>query len=479
MTLLLRYAARSDVGLLRDINQDSVYAGPRLLAVADGMGGHAAGDVASRVVIATLAPLDEDLPGDDLIGALRTATRHANGLLRDIVQGDPALDGMGTTLTAMLFTGSRLGMVHVGDSRAYLYREGELAQITHDDTFVQSLVDEGRISADEASSHPQRHVITRVLTGNDVEPDYSIREAVAGDRYLLCSDGLSGVVSEDTLTEALALAEPDKAADRLVELALRSGGPDNVTVIVADVVNATSGSYGEDAPVVAGAVAEGSVFQRDQQKPSGDSAAGRAALARPPRPEPPPTSAGEAEIAERSHRVLWWTLACVVVVLLLATGGWLGWRYVQSQYYVGATDDGTVSVFRGVRGSVAGLSLHSVQHRTSLEVDDLQPFARGQVHTGIAAASRTDADHIVARLRNQQLPLCPVPTSTKSQGVPSTAARNNATARRTPTPAPTKHPATSKAAKTPKPTASASPSPSPTPSSVPLKPGVDCRRPHP
>ena len=156
MTLTLRYAARSDRGLIRDGNQDSVYAGPRLLAVADGMGGMAAGDVASNITIGAMAPLDEDVPGDALVDALRSAVDSANQQLRDVVDANPSLEGMGTTLTAMLFSGSKFGMVHVGDSRAYLLRDGEFVQVTKDDTYVQMLVDEGRVSPEEASSHPQR-----------------------------------------------------------------------------------------------------------------------------------------------------------------------------------------------------------------------------------------------------------------------------------------------------------------------------------
>ena len=195
MTLALRYAAMSHVGLLRPGNEDSLYAGPRLLAVADGMGGHAAGEVASAVAIAAVAALDEDAPGADLLSALRSAAIGANGHLRDMVAGDAALDGMGTTLTTLLFTGSRLGVLHIGDSRCYLLRQGSLTQITHDDTLVQSLVDDGRITPEEASSHPQRNMILRALDGReDVEFDLSVREARAGDRYLLCSDGLTGPV---------------------------------------------------------------------------------------------------------------------------------------------------------------------------------------------------------------------------------------------------------------------------------------------
>src|SRR4051794_22239695 len=253
MSLGLRFGARSDVGLLRSGNEDALYAGPRLLAVADGMGGHAAGEVASRVAIETVAPLDEDLPGSDLMSALRVAVETANGYLRDMVAADSALEGMGTTLTALLSAGQRLGLVHVGDSRAYLLRDDQLHQITHDHTLVQNLVDEGRITPEEATTHPQRSWITRALDGRgEIELDLSVREARAGDRYLLCTDGLSGVVSEETMLEALRLPSPQKACDRLVELALRAGGPDNVTCIVADVVDDAD----EESPIVGGAAAD-------------------------------------------------------------------------------------------------------------------------------------------------------------------------------------------------------------------------------
>ncbi|MCU1587812.1 MAG: protein serine/threonine phosphatase, partial [Frankiales bacterium] len=275
MTLALRFAARSHPGLLRTNNEDSVYAGPRLLAVADGMGGAAAGDVASAVTIAALAPLDEDVPGTDLLAALRGAAMSANDHLREMVAGDDELRGMGTTLVALLFAGTRLGLLHVGDSRCYLLRDGELTQITHDHTLVQSLVDEGRITQADASTHPQRSVITRALDGReDIQPDLSVREAKVGDRYLVCSDGLTGPVgSLDTLREALLLEDPQEAVDRLVQLALRGGGPDNITVIVADVIDERPPST---VPVIAGSAAE-----TQQEAPAGiaDSAASRARVA--------------------------------------------------------------------------------------------------------------------------------------------------------------------------------------------------------
>ncbi|MBA2767712.1 MAG: Stp1/IreP family PP2C-type Ser/Thr phosphatase, partial [Sporichthyaceae bacterium] len=260
MALAIRYAARSDTGLIRSANEDSGYAGPRLLVVADGVGGHAAGEVASSVAVASLSVLDEDSPGGDLLQRLSSAVGTANNHLRDMVAGDPDLKGMGTTLTALLRAGSRFGLVHVGDSRCYLLRDGRLQQITHDHTFVQTLVDEGRITAAEADNHPQRNLITNSLDGReDIDLDLSVRETRPGDRYLLCSDGLSGVVSEDTLRDTLAEeADPDVACERLVELALKGGGPDNVTAIVADVVEVET-KPPSAVPVTVGAVADGAV----------------------------------------------------------------------------------------------------------------------------------------------------------------------------------------------------------------------------
>uniref|UniRef100_UPI0020293E08 Stp1/IreP family PP2C-type Ser/Thr phosphatase n=1 Tax=Actinotalea sp. C106 TaxID=2908644 RepID=UPI0020293E08 len=240
MTIALRYAARSDVGLVRANNQDSAYAGPHLLVVADGMGGHAGGDVASSVAVAHLAPLDDEAHGpDDALDELGKAISTAHDELLQRAEENPELAGLGTTVTALLRTGNKLAMAHIGDSRAYLLREGELTQVTTDHSFVQHLVNTGKITPEEAEHHPQRSVLLRVLGDFDMEivPDLSVREARAGDRWMLCSDGLSGVVSNDTLAETLrGVADVETCADTLVELALRGGAPDNVTLVVGDVV---------------------------------------------------------------------------------------------------------------------------------------------------------------------------------------------------------------------------------------------------
>ena len=421
MTVALRYAVRSDRGLMRTNNEDSVYAGPRLLALADGMGGHAAGEVASNVVISTLTHLDEDRPVEDLLSVLRDATAAANNNLRVMVEQDPNLDGMGTTLTALLFAGSRVGLVHVGDSRAYLVRGGQLTQITHDDTFVQALIDEGRLTVEEASSHPQRSLILHALNGAEVEPDLSIREARVGDRYLLCSDGLSDVVSPDTLLEALQLPDPHESADRLVELALRAGGPDNVTCIVADVIDVP---YGDDAPVMDGAIGG----NRTQRQPDQTSPASRAAtLNARPQPQdtaPPPPS-------RPRRRRLRPAFGLLLALLVLGGGAFGLWRWTQAQYFVGAEGD-QVAVYRGINTAVGPVHLYSVVDTSPMRLDDLLQVARRQVQDGIPAENRAAADRILANLNGQQKPLCPTPAPTPSATRPPAR----------PSPTPTAAPAT-------------------------------------
>jgi PPM family protein phosphatase len=438
MTLTLRYAAQSDRGLIRDLNQDSVYAGPRLLAVADGMGGMAAGDVASNIVIAAMAPLDEDVPGDAMVDALRHAVGTANQHLRDTVDANPQLEGMGTTLTAVLFSGSKFGMVHIGDSRAYLLRKGEFAQITKDDTYVQMLVDEGRVSPEEASSHPQRSLLTRALDGRDIDPEYSVRQVLAGDRYLICSDGLSGVVSADTIGQALReIADPQACVERLVQLALRGGGPDNITVVIADAIDT---DIVEQAPIVGGAASldRGNTTVAD----SSTSAARAAALKAPRAPQPEePADNPPDEPGPKGHPVRT-TLLVVALLVVLGGGLWAGYRYTQDQYYVGATDAGQLAVFQGVPGQIAGLDLSKVSYTSTARLDDLTTVAQERVKQGIHADNQSDAQKRLADLTNDAptnpnlKPLCNAtstapttsatgaPVTLPSAGTPSTAASN-------------------------------------------------------
>jgi PPM family protein phosphatase len=459
MVLTLKYAVRSDRGLVRNNNEDSVYAGPRLLAVADGMGGHAGGEVASKIVIGTLEELDEDRPIADLITALRNTVDDATAALAQAVADNRELSGMGTTLTAIRFAGSRIALVHVGDSRAYLMRGGQLSQITHDDTYVQSLVDSGKLTAEEASHHPRRSMILRALDGSDVDPDISIREARLGDRYLLCSDGLSDVVTASTLLEALSTGTPKECADRLIELALRGGGPDNVTCIVADVVDPAEG---DDRPIVGGAVLD----QAQAGDSDLDSPAGRAArISQPPRPEP------VAVPTRRGRRLL---IALAVLVLLLA-GTVTGYAWTQTQYFVGK-DGNEVAVFRGVNANFGPVSLNSVVENSDIKVSDLTQSASSQVSNGITANSRGDAEAIVSRLSNQLKPLCSDQATPPGGGTPTGSATPSTTAATptralTPTKAPTKAPTRPARSSTPLPT----PSPLPSSSANPI-PGLDCRK---
>jgi serine/threonine protein phosphatase PrpC len=475
MTLTLRYAARSDRGLIRDGNQDSVYAGPRLLAVADGMGGMAAGDVASNIVIGAMAPLDEDVPGDALVDSLRSAVDTANQQLRDTVDANPQLEGMGTTLTATLFSGSKLGLVHIGDSRAYLLRDGEFMQITKDDTYVQMLVDEGRISPEEASSHPQRSLLTRALDGRDIDPEYSVRQVLPGDRYLICSDGLSSVVSADTIAATLRdYRDPQECVERLVGLALRGGGPDNVTVIVAD---ATDQDIVEEAPVVGGAAARdrGMATAADSSTP----AARASALTAPPRPASPEASRGDGEAEQQRRHPVRTAVLLLVLLVLLGGGLFAGWQYTQSQYYVGATDDGSVAVFRGVPGQIAGLDLSAVHETSDTQLNELTGVAQDRVKQGIPAKNEADAERKLAELTSDDpantnmKPFCssPAPGSLSPTATPAVGASQNTTPAPTPNPSATSNAVPGNTPATGSPATSAtvqdSAPPSPTPDASP------------
>ncbi|MFB7746482.1 MerR family transcriptional regulator [Streptomyces sp. NPDC056132] len=233
----IRYAALSDTGLVRESNQDTAYAGSRLLAVADGYGSQ--GAPASAAAVDALKHLETDsIPGANLLNVLQDAIEQAEQAVRGVTAISSSPGEAGTTLTAMLWTGSQLALVHIGDSRVYLLRNGELFQITHDHTMVQSMVDEGRLSPEEAASHPQRSLLIRALgQGTQGTPDMRLHDAQRGDRYLLCSDGLSTVVPIEVIHRVLSeISENERAARELIAPANDSGGRDNVSCVIADVV---------------------------------------------------------------------------------------------------------------------------------------------------------------------------------------------------------------------------------------------------
>ncbi|MCI3240745.1 MULTISPECIES: Stp1/IreP family PP2C-type Ser/Thr phosphatase [Streptomyces] len=424
MSLSLRFAAGSHKGMIREGNEDSGYAGPRLLAIADGMGGAAAGEVASSEAISTIVALDDDVPGSDILTSLGTAVQRANDQLRSMVEEDPQLEGMGTTLTALLWTGQRLGLVHVGDSRAYLLRDGVLTQITQDHTWVQRLVDEGRITEEEATTHPQRSLLMRALgSGEHVEPDLSIREVRAGDRYLICSDGLSGVVSHQTLEDTLASYQgPQETVQELIQLALRGGGPDNITVIVADVLDLdtsdTLAGQLSDTPVVVGAVAENQHQQHDNgimQTPAGRaSGLGRQVPGQGGGEFGPPGSgdttgyvpAGsfgdytDDDFVKPRKGRKWAKRSLYTVLALAVVGGGLygGWRWTQTQYYVGTKDE-HVALYRGISQDLAWVSLSKVEKdHPEIELKYLPPYQQKQVKNTIAEGGLSDAQSKIDEL---------------------------------------------------------------------------------
>jgi protein phosphatase len=415
-----------------------------------------------------------------MLQALREAVFEGSEHLREVIRDAPQLEGMGTTLTAILFAGGRLALCHVGDSRAYLQRDGVLTQITHDDTFVQTLIDDGRITPEEANSHPQRSLLLRALNGQEVEPDLSMREARAGDRYLLCSDGLSGVVSEETLAEAMKDPDPQTTADRLIELALRSGGPDNVTVIVADVVD-DDGRGRLMEPVVDGAAGD----NRGQRQVDPRSAAGRAALADPPAAPPPtPTSptGGGPPARRRPLRLL---LVAVAVLVVLVAGAIGTYSWALGHWFVGvngAEAEEHVAVFKGLHVSIVGFDFYQVDRDTGLPVADLTSAARTRVRNGITADDQSDANRILAALRDQRLPVCP----TTGQDTAGSGSATSSASRSSGAPAPasssTTPPSTARPSTTPPPVSSttASGTLSDVPSTSarmtqPSEPGVDCR----
>jgi PPM family protein phosphatase len=440
MTLGIRYAARSDVGMLREGNEDSAYAGAHLLAVADGMGGHVGGEIASAAAISELRKLDKDLPAPELLAALEHTVKAANENLHRIVESDPALQGMGTTLTAMLWAGNQIALVHIGDSRAYLLRDGSLFQITHDHTLVQSLVDEGRISPDEAASHPQRSLLLRALDGRgEVDPDLSLREAVVGDRYLLCSDGLSSVITAETIFQVLTdVDEPDQVVRQLIDLANRGGGPDNITCVVADVVELGRQPQAPMPGTAVGAAANA----RTPELPGGaggpggpgatqaDTPAGRAAQLRDTRPQPPvavdemppqqapapmpmqqdqrsstpPPGMMAQPMPRRSgglRKWAWLIGAAGLVVIGVVAVGVVVVQNLRSGYYVGQ-ENGQVVLYKGTPQDVPLISLHSRaadkdQPQPPIMVADLPETQQQQVRDTYVVKGPAD----LAKLRSQ------------------------------------------------------------------------------
>jgi protein phosphatase len=415
MPFAFHYAARSDVGMVRSENQDSGYAGPRLLAMADGMGGHAGGDIASSTVIGALVDLDgEALGSKEASSALLQRITAANDQLAEMAKAEPRLQGMGTTLIAILRSQNKLVLAHIGDSRAFLARDGKLTQITKDHSFVQSLVDEGRITEDEAIGHPQRSLVTRVLTGqHDDEPDVMVREARIGDRYLIASDGLTDYVAADTIADLVLAGEPPgPTADRLVDLALKAGAPDNVTIVLGDVVDLTKGTVPPTQPQIVGAAA---TRTKSGTRPIPVTPAAKAAALSREASGEVDDEEGDVTLAEEgptSGPGRWLRRLAVLVVVLLVLGGgsYAAYTWSQRQYFVGA-NNGNVAIFQGVTQDLGPVSLSHVESESDIRVDDLPDFYRTKVEDRVSTDTRKAAEALVSQLRTEALRCAASPTT--------------------------------------------------------------------
>jgi PPM family protein phosphatase len=398
----LRVGAASDTGLVRDGNEDSYLVDEPLFVVADGMGGHLAGDVASSTAIEIISGAAASASHENP-DSLARLLRDANAAIFERAQNDPSLRGMGTTCTLLMVDGEQAHLAHVGDSRAYLLRDGELSQLTEDHTLVSRMVREGKLSVEEAEQHPQRSIITRALgVDPDVEVDLLALELKEGDRILLCSDGLSSMISFEAIKEALqGDGEPQRAADALVRRALDAGGEDNVTVVVLDV---TGASGLQPSPPNGRAAAVGT--QQGEGPPTDPGIApqptgmGTAVAEREVTPTP-------AEPADEDHsdahppRRSWKrkVLLTVIVLAILGGAGYAAARYaLDNSFYVGLDNEGTVTIYKGIPDEIAGFSLSEQVDSSSLTDDDLPDFQLDDVEANKRFDSLEEAHNYVENL---------------------------------------------------------------------------------
>lgn len=399
--------ASSHIGRVRASNQDSGYAGTHLFLVADGMGGHAGGDVASSLATqAVTAVADErfesiEIAREQLVDAVKNSAAE----LVEAVREHQDLSGMGTTVSALLRHNNQVVIAHIGDSRIYRFRDGVLEQITTDHTFVQKLVETGRITPEEAMVHPRRNVLMRVLGDFDgsVDIDSAILDTLPGDRWLLCSDGLCGFVAESAIAEVLA-EEPDaaKAAQRLIEMTLDRGAPDNVTVVIAG-VNETNMSAAAK-PILVGAASQPLIFDAVTKRLP--KIATRLFYPGAPYPEEEHFETADyldtliAEDKKRAaQRRVRWTVYFSIALAALVGSGIYGYVWTQSQYFVG-TDSDSVVIYRGVNADFGSIPLHTVVRDTDIPLDSLSDFVRMSVERTIPVLSLKQALLVVERIEN-------------------------------------------------------------------------------
>jgi serine/threonine protein phosphatase PrpC len=442
--LKLVFSAISDVGRVRKDNQDSGYAGPWLLAVADGVGGAARGDLASATAIQEIRKLDTPPPAspdavddsaaqgneaaesDAALARVAGSLHRAHDRIAELVDQDSSLNGTSTTAIVALFDGQRLAFGHVGDSRAYLLHDGTLTQVTTDHTFVQTLIDDGRITPEEARTHPHKNLILRALDSvHEVEPDLFHVDLVPGDRVLLCSDGVLSL-TDARIADILGSGNPDFAAVELVRAALEAGSNDNVTAIVAEAVSADEPTEDDGdqppAPLLVGSAADLPRRGRSSLGMSGlfrGHRAGDTGELEPVQAEIPngvgyaiaadPVDPEQVRYAPRPPERFAWMrrlLALAVLVGLVWIGAAIAWGWSQDQYYVGsgtnAEGDDVVMIYRGLNADLPGVNLSHAYESTNVSLDLLSEYQAGQVREGIDADSYDDAKQTVENLADTQ-----------------------------------------------------------------------------
>jgi protein phosphatase len=374
----LRFAARSEIGKVRRNNEDAGYAATDLLVVADGMGGHEAGELASAATVAAVvAAASNSVGADEVLNQLAEAVITSGEYIADVVSGDRDLAGMGTTMTVVALREDRIAMAHVGDSRAYVYRDGALQQMTKDHTFVQTLVDSGEITLEQAAVHPRRNLMMRAIDGiHAVEVDLSVRETREGDRYLLCSDGLCGVIDANTISECLSQEDLTQAVTLLIDAAMAAGAPDNITVVVADVVN---DAFEVDAVLIG-------------------SAADSANQSRLPAVEFP--EEGEASIqiidcvlleAKKS-----WLVPVLSTIGVIALGFVVTISWLANQWFVGVYEKtSVVAIFQGVPAG----GMYRLVEISDIDAASLPEFERDQVYQTFESGDLESAEAAVNRLK--------------------------------------------------------------------------------
>ena len=405
--------AKSDVGRVREGNEDSYLIDEHLFAVADGMGGHLAGDVASSTAVEVIASSVQSADAEDP-NSLAVLLRDANAAIHERAQADERLRGMGTTFTLLMIQDARGHVAHVGDSRAYLLRDGELKQLTEDHSLVGRMVKEGRLSAEEAESHPQRSIITRALgVDSDVDVDLLSLDLREQDRILLCSDGLTSMVPNGQIKEVLERkSDPQEAADELVRLANDAGGEDNITVVIVDISSSTSASppAATEESVRPGAHVGGAVGTHSRPAPDGDTVMGMS-TATPVRtdtaaPAPEPDAEDRADDEAKSKPRRRWPRRVIVPILVLAVlvaAGYAVLQYVlDNSFFVRANDNDVVTIYRGIPDpdEILGISLNEVEEGTSLEVTELPDFQRDDVRDSRKFSSLDDARAYVENLES-------------------------------------------------------------------------------